>query len=64
MNKFEAVDKFQNELMDEFLKLCNYNDFNRISLLTIGETVDRIYEKCINDMVDDDEKCMRGKDND
>lgn len=57
MNKFEAVDKFRNELMDKFLSLCNYNDYNKINLLTIDETVDRIYEKCINDMVNDDEKC-------
>ena len=57
MNKFEAVDKFRNELMDKFLLLCAYNDYNKLSLLTIGETVDRTYEKCINDMVNDDEKC-------
>lgn len=57
MNKFEAVDKFQNELMDEFLRLCNYNDYNKINLFTIGEVVDRIYDKCIEDMVTEDEKC-------
>lgn len=56
MNKFEAVDKFRDKLMDEFLSLCNYNDYNKINLLTIGETVDRIYDKCIKDMVDEDEK--------
>lgn len=56
MDKFEAVDKFRDELMDKFLSLCNYNDYNKINLLTIGETVDRIYEKCIDDMVTEDEK--------
>lgn len=64
MNKFEAVDKFRDELMDKFLSLCNYNDYSKINLLTIGETVDRVYEKCIDDMVNDDEKCMRDKDDD
>ena len=59
MNKFEAVDKFQDELMEEFLKLCNYNDYNKINLLTIGDTVYRIYEKCIDDMVNEDEKCIK-----
>lgn len=59
MNKFEAVDKFRDELIDKFMSLCNYNDYNKINLLTIGETVDRIYDKCINDMVDEDEKCMK-----
>lgn len=50
MNKFEAIDKFRDELMDEFLDLCNYNDFNKINLLTIGDAVDRIYDKCIEEM--------------
>ena len=54
MDKFKAVDKFRDELMDRFLSLCNYNDFNKISLLTIGETVYQIYDKCIADMVDEE----------
>lgn len=56
MDKFEAVDKFRDKLMDEFISLCNYNDFCKINLLTIGETVDRIYDKCIDDMVTEDER--------
>ena len=51
MDKFEAVDKFRDKLMDEFLSLCNYNDFSKLTLLTIGETVDRIFDKCIADMM-------------
>ena len=54
MNKFEAVDKFQDELMKKFLSLCDYNDFNKLTLLTIGEVVNRIYEKCINEMIEED----------
>ena len=56
MDKFEAVDKFRDELGEEFLSLCNYNDFNRINLLIISEAVDRIYDKCIEDMVKEDER--------
>lgn len=55
MNKFEAIDKFRDELMDEFLDLCNYNDFNKINLLTIGDVVDRIYDKCIEEMQEEEE---------
>lgn len=55
MDKFEAVDKFRDELLDKFLSLCNYNDFNKITLLTIGETVDRVYDKCIADMLKEKE---------
>lgn len=55
MEKFKVADKFSEELMDEFMSLCNYNDFNKINLLTIGETVDRIYDKIIADIIDEDE---------
>ena len=51
MDKFKAVDKFRDELMDKFLSLCNYNDYNKINLLLIGETIDKVYDKCIEDMV-------------
>ena len=54
MDKFEAVDKFRNSLMDKFMELCNYNDYSKINLLLIGETVDRIYDKCIEDMQRED----------
>lgn len=56
MDKFEAVDKFRNLIMNKFIELCNYNDYGKINLLTIGETVDRIYDRCIEDMVAEDEK--------
>ena len=36
---------FRNELMDMFLSLCNYNDFNTLTLVTIAETIDKIYGK-------------------
>lgn len=56
MNKFEAVDKFRNLIINKFIELCNYNDYGKINLLTIGETVDRIYDRCIEDMVKEDER--------
>lgn len=48
MNEYiEAKDlyDFRNDIMSEFISLCNYNDYNKITLLRIGETIDRIYEK-------------------
>lgn len=56
MDKFEAVDKFRNLIMNKFIELCNYNDYGKINLLTIGETVDRIYDRCIEDMVKEEEE--------
>ena len=35
---------FKNALMREFIRLCRGNDFNKLSLLKIGETVDRVLE--------------------
>ena len=55
MDKFEAVDKFRDALMDEFLRLCNYNDFNKLNLEKIADTVNEIYDKCIDDMRKEDE---------
>ena len=52
MNKIEAVDKFRDELTDKFLSSCDDNDCSKINLLTIDEA----YEKCINDIVNEDKK--------
>ena len=54
MNKFEVVDKFKNDLMDKFIELCRGNDFNKINLLLIGDTVNDIYDKCIAELVGED----------
>lgn len=56
MNKFEAVDKFRDELMDKFICLCKSNDYNKLSLLKIGDTINDIYDKCIEDMIKEDER--------
>lgn len=53
MDKFSAVDKFRNLLMEEFLELCGYNDFRKINLLLIEDTINKIYDKCIEDMTED-----------
>ena len=39
------IDEFKNEVMQKFIELCRGNDYNKLSLLRIGETIDRIYEK-------------------
>ena len=54
MTKFEAVDKFRDELMEEFLHMGNYNDYSKITLIRIGEAVNRIYNQCIDEMVGED----------
>lgn len=41
----DNVIDFKNALMREFIRLCRGNDFNELSLLEIGETVDRVLEE-------------------
>jgi hypothetical protein len=47
---FEAVDMFRNLLTNKFIELCNYNDYGKINLLLIGETIDRIYDDVVAKM--------------
>lgn len=53
--------EFRNELMDMFLSLCNYNDFNKLTLLTISETIDKIYGKYESRPLADVEEVKHGK---
>lgn len=46
----EAVDMFRNLIVNRFIELCNYNDYGKINLLLIGETIDRIYDDVIAKM--------------
>lgn len=45
---YDELELFRNMLMDEFLRLCNYNDYNKLTLLKIGDVVDGTFEKCID----------------
>ena len=41
---FEEVDKFRTDLMNKFIDLCRGNDYNKLTLLKIGDVVDEIYD--------------------
>lgn len=43
----EALTEFRNEVVDEFIDLCWGNDYNKVNLLKIGDTIDQIYDKHI-----------------
>lgn len=42
IEKLILIERFSNLLMDEFLKLCGYNDYAEINLLTIGDAVEAV----------------------
>lgn len=41
----QLLDEFKREIMSEFIIMCKGNDFKKLTLLKIGDTIDRIYEK-------------------
>lgn len=49
--KFKVIDKFRDTLADEYLRLCNYNDFNKLNLERIVDTLNEVYDNLVNEMV-------------
>ena len=39
------LEDFRDDIMNRFLSLCDYNDYKKLTLLRIGETIDEIYDK-------------------
>lgn len=52
--QIDLVDKFRSELMHKFIDLCRGNDYNKLTLLKIGDTVDQIFDKQIKDILVDE----------
>lgn len=44
---YDELELFKKFLMDEFLLLCNYNDYNKLTLLKIGDVVNKCFDKSI-----------------
>ena len=44
---YNELELFRDMLIDEFLRLCNYNDYNKLTLLKIGDVVDKCFDKSI-----------------
>ena len=49
-NVFEEVDKFRTDLMNKFIDLCRGNDYNKLTLLKIGDVVDEMYDRRIAEL--------------
>lgn len=47
---FEEVDKFRADLMAKFIDLCRGNDYNKLTLLKIGDVVDEMYDRRIAEL--------------
>lgn len=55
------LDDFKNDIMDKFLSLCNYNDYNKLTLLRIGETIYESYETYVSKPLADVVEVKHGK---
>lgn len=49
---YDELELFRNMLIDEFLRLCNYNDYNKLTLLKIGDVVDKCFDRSIETIKD------------
>ena len=49
---YDELELFRNLLMDEFLRLCNYNDYSELTLLKIGDVVNECFDKSIETIED------------
>ena len=46
------LELFRDMLIDEFLRLCNYNDYNKLTLLKVGDVVNECFDKSIETIQD------------
>lgn len=49
---FKALDTFKDELAGRFIDLCNGNDFNKLTLEKICDSIDEIYNEHIEKWLD------------
>ena len=47
VDRYDELELFRDMLVDKFIRLCNYNDYNKLTLLKIGDVVDECFEKSI-----------------
>lgn len=49
---YDELELFRDLLMEEFLRLCNYNDYNKLTLLKIGDVVNECFGQSIETIQD------------
>lgn len=47
VESYDELELFRELLMDEFLRLCNYNDYSKLTLLKISDVVNECFDKSI-----------------
>lgn len=47
----KVIDKFKSDIMHTFIDMCCGNDYNKVNLLQIGDTIDSIYDEYIAEIL-------------
>ena len=53
------LEKFRNEVVDKFIIMCDGNDYNKLNLMSMVDTIDCIYDKHTDNLL----KELVGEDN-
>ena len=49
----DAIDEFKRDILNHFIDIAHGNDYEKISLLQIGDVVDDLYEKHVRNILND-----------
>ena len=46
-----CLDKFREEIVDKFIIMCDGNDYNKLNLMSMVDTIDSIYDKHMDNLL-------------
>ena len=49
----DAIDEFKRDILNHFIEIAHGNDYEKISLLQIGNVIDSLYEKHVKNIIND-----------
>ena len=49
---YDELELFKDLLVYEFIRICNYNDYNKLTLLKIVDVIDKCFDKSIETIQD------------
>lgn len=56
----EEIDNFRSDIMSRFIDMCRGNDYNKVNLLQIGDTIDHIFDLYVKKMIFEKEGADNG----
>ena len=56
----EEIDNVKSDIMSRFIDMCDGNDYNKVNLLQIGDTIDHIFDLYVKKMIFEKEGADNG----